>query len=272
VVLGRYRLLRPLGAGAHGSVHLALEAGSGRALALKTLALPDAESRARFATETAAVRRLGHPDIVAVLDAGQSGRSGWIAMELLAGSDLRRYTQPARRLPEAVVLSIGGRLALALAHAHERGVVHRDIKPANVMVDWVAGRVTLTDFGLARLDDAARTRSGLVPGSPGYMAPELLAGAPPDARSDLYALGVLLFELLAGRRPHEAASLGELLHRVANQAAPDLRTLCPELPAPLAETLARALARRPDRRPGDARALASELQAAAALLPAAAAR
>jgi eukaryotic-like serine/threonine-protein kinase len=141
-----------------------------------------------------------------------------------------------------------------------------------VMVDWAGGRVTLTDFGLARLDDAARTRSALVPGSPGYMAPEMLAGAPPDARSDLYALGVLLFELLAGRRPHEAASLGELLQRVATDAAPDLRALRPDLPAPLADALARTLARRPAQRPADARTLAAELQAAAAILPATAAR
>ena len=256
---GRFRILRPIGAGAMGTVHVAVEAATERLVALKTLALDDEEARQRFVAEAQALTRLDHPDIVTVLEAGQNAHVGWLAMELLSGCDLRRYTRAARLLPEPLVLVVGQRLAQALDHAHRRGIVHRDVKPSNVMVDWPAQRVTLTDFGIARLDDAGRTRSGVVPGSPDYMAPELLAGAPPDARSDLYALGVLLFELLTGRRPHEADSMGALLHSVAHAPAPDLRQLRPDLPAPLAELVARTLQRDPAKRAPDALALAAQL-------------
>ena len=111
----------------------------------------------------------------------------------------------------------------------DQGVVHRDIKPGNVMLDLAAGIVKLTDFGIAGLADMSRTRTGVVLGTPVYMAPEQLAGAGADARSDLYSLGVLLFQLLTGRLPHEHASLGELLRQVAREPAPDVRTLRPEL-------------------------------------------
>lgn len=266
---GRYRIVRRIGDGSSGSVHLAVDDASGQALALKTLPLADDDARQRFHAETQALARLEHPDIVSVLDAGQTPHTGWLAMELLAGCDLRRYTRTARLLPEPLVLTLGARLALALAHAHGRGVVHRDLKPSNVMVDWAAGRVTLTDFGLARLDDAAQTKSGIVAGSPDYMAPELLAGGAADARSDVYALGVLLFELLSGRRPHVADSLGRLLHLVASAPAPDLRSLRPELPAPLAVLLAAMLGRRPAERPADLQALAAQLHEVAAAVAAA---
>jgi len=264
---GAWQIVRALGAGAHGSLHLARDERNNRWAALKLLPLGDDEARTRFVGEAQALGRLAHPDIVGVLGHGQAGRVGWLAMEPLGGSDLRRYTRPARLLPEALVLDIGVRLALALAHAHERGVVHRDIKPSNVMVDWTSRRMALTDFGLARLDDASRTRSGVISGSPDYMAPELLAGAPANAGSDVYALGALLFELLAGRRPHEAESLGALLRRVATMPAPDLRGMRPDLAPAVADAVGQALQCRPADRPRGAAAFATALQAAAARLP-----
>ena len=273
--LGPYRLVREIGRGAIGVVHLAVDSRSGQPVALKSIDLGDdldaadrRQLRERFLGEAQAARRLSHPDIVAVLDAGEQQGRAWLAMELLAGCELGRYTRRPRLLPEALVLQLAERLAGALAHAHGRGVVHRDIKPGNVMLDLASGQLKLTDFGLARLADHSRTRTGVVLGSPWYMAPEQLAGAEADARSDLYSLGVLLFQLLSGRLPHEHSSLGELLRAVAREPAPGLRSLRPELPEPLEALVARLLQPQPARRPADAAALACEL---AALRPALAA-
>jgi serine/threonine-protein kinase len=251
-----------------GVVHLAVDDQSGQAVALKVFDLAAgagdverAEARARFLAEAEPMRRLQHPDIVALHAVGEAAGRAWLAMELITGTSLERYTRPARLLPEAVVLDIGARIARALDHAHRAGVVHRDVKPSNVMVDWASGRLKLADFGLARLADAERTRTGLVLGSPAYMAPEQLAGDPATPAGDLYALGVVLFQLLAGRLPHDEASLGELLRQVASVAAPDLRRLRPALPAPLAALVAALLAKRPADRPADAGAAAVRLQA-----------
>jgi len=266
--IGPYRVLRLLGQGSMGVVHLAVDDASGQAVALKVIGLATdghdaalAEARARFLAEAEPMRRLRHPDIVALHAAGEEAGRGWLAMELISGTSLERYTRPARLLPEAVVLALGARIARALHHAHGAGVVHRDVKPSNVMVDWACGQLKLADFGLARLADAERTGTGLLLGSPAYMAPEQLAGDPASPASDLYALGVVLYQLLAGRLPHDEASLGELLRQVAGAPAPDLRTLRPGLPAALAAAVAGLLAKRPGDRPADAGAVAARLQA-----------
>jgi serine/threonine-protein kinase len=246
--VGPYTLLRPLGRGSMGVVHLALDTATRRHVALKTLALGREaatdefnDARARFLAEAEAAKRLSHPDIVVVHAAGEHDGTAWMAMELLRGCELGRYTHMSRLLPEALVLQLVERLARALAHAHARGVVHRDIKPGNVMLDLPSRRLKLTDFGVAGLADMSRTRTGVVLGTPLYMAPEQLAGAPADARSDLYSLGVLLFQLLTGRLPHEHASLGELLRQVARVPAPDVRSMRPSLSPAVAAVVATAL-------------------------------
>lgn len=266
--LGPYRLLRVLGRGSAGVVHLALDSRTRQPLALKLLSLghdptgsESAALRERFIAEAATARRLSHPDIVCVYDAGEQRGQAWLAMELLSGCDLGRYTHMSRLLPEPLVLLLAERLARALAHAHGRGVTHRDIKPGNVMLDLPARSIKLTDFGIAALADASRTRTGVVLGTPLYMAPEQLAGAGADARSDIYSLGVLLFQLLSGRLPHEHASLGALLRAVARDAAPDLRCLRPQLSAPLAAVVAKALHKQPAQRHRSAAAFADELAA-----------
>ncbi len=283
--LGPFRLLRALGRGAMGVVHLAYDETHQRHVALKMLALGDGlapaeleDARHRFLAEVETAQRLSHPDIVSVYGAGEHDGAVWLAMELLPGSDLGRYTTAQRLLPEAVVLKVVQRVARALAHAHARGVVHRDIKPGNVMFDLPRLGVKLTDFGIAALSDMSRTRTGVVLGTPVYMAPEQLAGAAADARSDQYSLGVLLFHLLTGRLPHEHASLGELLRQVAREPAPDVRTHRPELSALLAAVLARALHKQPAARHADCGDFADAVGEALACLahtparPAAAAR
>ncbi len=275
-MLAGWRLLRLIGQGSDGAVYLA-EGGHGDpqrpdrvALKLVSLRAPGAhaEREQAFLRNAETGLRLQHPDIVRLYAAGIEGELGWLAMEAVPGTDLGRYTEPRRLLPDALVLRLIERLARALAYAHGQGVVHRDLKPANVLVHWPTDTVKLADLGLARGDDALRTGTGIVPGTPAYMAPEQLAGRPPTPASDFYALGVMLFQLLCGRLPHEAASMGELLHAVATAPAPDLRQLRPAAPPALAALLARLLDKRPAARAAGGEALAGELQALRAAMPA----
>ena len=272
--LGRYVLDRQIGRGAMGAVYLGRDPKIGRQVAIKTLALSQlfsgadlAEARTRFFREAETAGRLQHPDIVTIFDAGEDRELAYIAMEFLAGHDLQRHTQIGRLLPVPQALEIAARVALALAHAHRQGVVHRDIKPANVMIDPDSGAVKLTDFGIARITDSSRSRTGMVLGTPSYMAPEQMAGDLVDGRADLYSLGVVLFQLLTGRLPHEAPSLAMLMRQIANDAAPDVRSLRPELPEALANVVALALEKRVALRYADGHQLADDLHAVAAMLP-----
>jgi len=274
--LGRYRLERPLGRGAMGTVYLARDSAAARPVALKTLALASefegaelTQARERFFREANMAGRLQHPDIVAIYEAGEAQGLAFIAMEYVNGHDLFRHTQAAHLLPVATVLLVLARVARALAHAHRHGVVHRDVKPANVMIDAAAmggaaaGVVKVTDFGIARITDAHRTRTGLVLGTPSFMAPEQLAGGVIDGRTDLYALGVMLFQLLTGTLPHTAESMGRLMHQIANDVAPDVRSLRPDLSQALTAVVARALEKRPEARFQDGDRFAADLLALA---------
>jgi serine/threonine-protein kinase len=262
---GRFELIQQLGQGRTGTVWAARDHLWMRLVALKLLGLQAgdavalAEARSRFRREAEIAQRLLHPDIVETYEAGADGAQAWLAMELVAGVPLARYAPASRLLPEPVVLEVVHRVALAVAHAHRAGVIHRDLKPANVIVDWPTRTVKLADFGIAHLLEASNTATGLLLGSPAYMAPELLAGARPSVASDLYALGLMLFELLTGERPHDEESLGELMRRRHHEPAPDVREVRPTLPRELAELLASALAQRPAARPADAESFAQRL-------------
>ena len=265
-VVAGWSLIRRLGVGTQSQVWLARRGDVVAALKLQPLPAGAGQARAAAAFLDAArlARGLRHPAIVAIWDAGVEASMAWLAMEPVPGSDLQRYARAPRLLPEPVVLRVLQRVAEGLAHAHAQGVVHRDLKPANVLVNWADDMLRIVDFGLARATAAvSQTDTGIVPGTPAYMAPELLAGAEPDARGDLYALGAMAFELLSGRLPHEAATMGELLRRVAQETPPDLRSLRPAMPAALAELVARLLARPRAARPADAGAVAAELAAMA---------
>jgi serine/threonine protein kinase len=267
-LVGGYRIQRLIGRGAMGAVYLAVDPRNDTPVALKTLALAQefdeadyAAARLRFLQEAATASRLQHPDIVALYGAGDDRGIAFLAMEALAGADLSRYTRPSRLLPEPVVLRIVARVAEALAYAHQQGVVHRDVKPANVMVDLPNHQVKVTDFGIARCTDAARTRTGLTIGTPAFMAPEQLAGDAPDAASDLYALGVMLFQLLTGRLPYEGDSLGRLLKAIATEPPLALHALRPSLPAELAPLMDSLLAKSARARSRDGHEVAAALLA-----------
>ncbi|HMM84950.1 serine/threonine-protein kinase [Azohydromonas sp.] len=264
------RVARVLARGATGVLYLAVDADS-RALALKVLTPhtagdDDATALAeRFAREAEVLRRLRHPAIVEVHAAGVEQQRAYLAMTLLPGGDLRRHARAARLLPEALVLRLGAEVADALAHAHAQGVVHRDLKPANLVFDAASRRVWVTDFGVARMLDAHRTRSGVLLGTPAFMPPEQLAGAAAGPAGDVYALGVTLFQLLSGELPHDGATLGALLQAVARGAPRSLGKLRPDLPAALAAFVAELTHPDPASRPG-ATAAAERLASLQALV------
>jgi serine/threonine protein kinase len=243
------RIERPIARGASAMVYAGVNEGRNTPVAVKVLCPPRSgdglharkEAGDRFLRDAERASRLMHAGIVRLFGGGHEQGLTFAIMELLPGSPLTRYAQVPRLLPEPVALGVGARLAEALAYAHRAGVVHRDVKPANVMFDPATDSVKLTDFGLARSADAEATRSGLLLGSPAYMAPELLAGARADARSDIYALGVLLFELLTGQLPFAADSMGALLRAIATQAPRTVRSLRPDLPAATAAALDKLL-------------------------------
>lgn len=264
---GRFALMQQIGRGTSGEVWKAVDTLGGQAVAVKQLISPAGgheagEMRSRFIEEGRIAGRLRHPDIVACIDHGETDGQPWIAMEWLEGEDLSRILRRQRQLGVDDAVRIACRVALALDHAHRQGVVHRDLKPANIHVDLHKASVKLADFGVAREQDSSRTATGMFLGTPAYMAPEQLAGSPADARGDLYALGVVLFEMLSGRRPHEAGSMGELLRRVAREPAPDVRSFTPTVPPAVARELARVLERDPALRHTSGRDFAQALEAA----------
>lgn len=269
---GPFRLVQAVGAGAMAEVWQAVDSRSGQPVALKLMRMATSAHQAqelerRFLEEARTARLLQHPDIVCVLEAGRTpqGRP-WMALEWLTGQPLSAYCMASHRLPGEVVAGLGQRLASALAHAHQRGVIHRDIKPDNLMFDAASGQLKITDFGVARAEDSSSTQTGMVLGTPAYMAPEQLAGAPASAAGDLYSLGVVLFELLSSRRPVEAGSLGEWLRRISQEPATPLLALRPDLPAALAQVVDQLLEREPARRPGGAEQVAQALERCRPLL------
>ena len=266
-----WRLLRLIGQGAHGSVYLAEGHGHAVPVALKLVSLDGSgglrRARQAFLGSAQIAQRLQHPGIVALHASGVEGSTGWLAMEAVPGTDLGPYTQAPRLLTEALVLLLAQRLAQALDCAHRQGIVHRDLKPANVLVHWPSDTIKLVDFGLARAADAAQTGTGIVLGTPAYMAPEQLAGNVPTPQSDLYALGVMMFHLLAGRLPHEAINMGELLRQVAKVPAPELRLLVPGVSARTSALVVRLLAKRPAARPADAAEVDAALRAITSRAP-----
>jgi serine/threonine-protein kinase len=253
-----------IGQGAMGVVYRAVDPTLERVVAIKTITLEGTEEErahfeARFLQEARAAGGLAHPSIVTIYDFGREGDTAFMAMELLEGRELRDLIrEDAIPAPEAV--EIAARVAEALAFAHERGVVHRDVKPGNIMV-LADGRVKIMDFGIARLDEpGVTTATGLLLGSPRYMAPEQVASQPFDHRADLFSLGVVLYEMLTGVAPFSGKDIPQLMFQVVNAVVPPPSRARPSLPAVLDYIVARALKKNPEERYGSGEEFAADLR------------
>jgi eukaryotic-like serine/threonine-protein kinase len=261
--LGRYRVLSELGRGAMGVVYLCDDELLQRQLAVKTLLLPDdagerKQLEARFRQEAKAAAGLNHPGIITIHDIGREGDWLYIAMELLKGTELRdRLQQGPMPLDEAV--DIAAQVAAGLAVAHAQGVVHRDIKPGNIMLIG-EGQAKIMDFGIARMKVSdVRTQSGTMMGSPKYMSPEQVGGHPVDARSDIFSLGSVLYEMLAGTQAFAGGNLGQLLNAILHATQPPLSQHRTGIPTVLELVVARALQKNPEARYQDAAEMARDL-------------
>jgi eukaryotic-like serine/threonine-protein kinase len=261
--IGRYKILGELGRGAMGIVYRAQDPALDRVVALKTIILADdAEGREeyqkRFFLEAKAAGKLTHPSIVTTYDFGEQDGVAFLAMELLEGTDLRTRLKEGA-LPPAEAVEVARQVAEGLGFAHERGIVHRDVKPGNIML-LERGRAKIMDFGLARMRAADhKTVTGMVLGTPKYMSPEQVAGSPVDQRSDLFSLGIVLYEMLTGGRLFGAEDMTQIMHNVTYQEHEPPTRLKPELPAMLDFVVARALKKDPASRYQDAAELAADL-------------
>ncbi|MEO7207300.1 MAG: serine/threonine-protein kinase [Steroidobacteraceae bacterium] len=253
--LGRYQLEREIGRGAMGVVYLGRDTAINRMVAIKAIPLAaefsDAElveARSRFFREAETAGRLNHPNIVTIYDVGEERGLAYIAMEYLKGRHLSDYAKSNNLLEPRRVLEIVSRTAEALGFAHKQQVVHRDIKPANLMYDPSTDVLKITDFGIARLSGAGSTRTGIVLGTPSFMSPEQLEGRTVTGHSDLFSLGVSLFQLLTGQLPFTADSMTGLMQQIAEAPHPPLRAIRPDLPACVEIVIDRALAKNPEAR------------------------
>ncbi len=263
VLANRYEVVSVLGRGGMGVVYRARDRELNEEVALKAIRqelLSDAVAAERFKSEIRLARRISHRNVVRTHDLGESEGVLFVTMEYVDGIDVRELLNTRGKLSVASALALGRQLAAALAVAHDAGVIHRDVKPENALIDG-DGVLKVMDFGIARLAEAtsARTQSGLIVGTPAYMAPEQLVGEEVDARADLYALGVVLYECLTGRPPFSAPSAVALIGKVLTTEPAALTSLAPEVPAALAALVMQLLSKSPANRPANATILAEQL-------------
>jgi serine/threonine-protein kinase len=251
--LGRFEVLAEIGRGAMGIVYKAKDPMLERIVAIKTINMGMDRDGAemyekRFYQEARAAGGLNHPNIVTVYDIGKTETECYMAMEYIEGAELRTFLLPSKPLPLARTLSIAAQVAEGLAYAHERGVVHRDIKPANIMVPE-NGAVKITDFGIARMRSSnVQTQTGMMMGSPKYMSPEQVIGKRADHRTDIFSLGVILYEMLTGAAPFTGESVNAVMYQIVNFVPPTPSAINPASPAALDNVVAGMLAKSLDER------------------------
>ncbi|HQR47471.1 MAG TPA: serine/threonine-protein kinase, partial [Thermoanaerobaculia bacterium] len=269
--LGPFEIVAPIGVGGMGEIYRARDTRLPRDVALKVLAgdvAADPVRLERFAQEARAASALNHPNIVTIFEIGDAGGAPYIAMELVEGRTLRQMTGGAPLTPRTA-LQLAAQIADGLAKAHEAGIVHRDLKPDNVMVTK-DGLVKILDFGIAKLagglvdGDAGPfshlTDTGFVVGTTSYMSPEQASGRPVDARSDQFALGLILYEMLAGRKAFDRPTVVQTLSAIIEEDPEPVERINPRVPAPVLWILARLLAKEPEERYASTRDLARELR------------
>lgn len=268
---GRYEVVSALGQGAMGAVYKAVDPLIERTVAIKTINLDlskeeRAEFEARFYREAKSAGRLSHSNIVTIYDVGETDDIAYIAMEYLEGESLREMLDSGVVLPVDLIGRIAAQIASALNYAHENHVVHRDIKPANIMITPNRD-VKIMDFGIAQIPTGSRTQAGTVLGSPKYMAPEQVAGQPTDGRTDIFALGVVLYEMLTGVTPFNGDNLSAIMYKILNEEAAPPSTVNLGVPPVFDRIIGRALAKRPEDRYQTAREFARDLGGNEALIP-----
>ena len=269
IKLGRYDLIRVLGKGAMGLVYEGRDPNLERRVAIKTIRVENLSEQAaadyevRFRTEARSAARLQHPNIVSVYDSDRDGDTAFLVMEFIEGDDLKCHLDRGERYSLEQTLAIMGDLLSALDYAHRQNIVHRDIKPANLLIE-PGGRVKLTDFGVARIQDsgdATRTQGTMV-GTLKYMAPEQVQGLPVDARADLFAAGIVLYQLLTGKRPFDGETDFAIIQQIVGHAPAAPTSFNPQLPPAIDAVMARALVKSRDQRFATAQEFAMALQAA----------
>ena len=266
-MLGRYEIERELGKGAMGAVYLGKDPKISRTVAIKTMALSQEfeedeleEVKQRFFREAETAGRLTHPNIVTIYDAGEEHDLAYIAMEFLKGTDLTKYIKAGSLLPIKQVLTLIQRAAEGIDYAHQFNVVHRDIKPANLMWDPETDSIKITDFGIARITDSSRTKTGMVLGTPSYMSPEQLAGKKVTGQSDIFSLGVMLFQMVTGKLPFTGDSMASLMYKIANEEHPSPESINPKTPRCVSFIINRAMAKDVEKRYQRGKQMAADIE------------
>jgi len=253
--LGRYVIEKRIGRGAMGAVYLAKDPRINRPVALKAIPIEKEfedeelkEARLRFYREAESAGRLTHPNIITVFDAGEDKGLAYIAMEYVPGIPLRDFTDPKKLLAPKRALELAATTAEALDYAHNQGVIHRDIKPANLIYNPKEGSLKISDFGVARITDNNRTKTGIVLGTPMYMSPEQLGAENLTGLSDLFSLGVTLYELLVGEVPFRASNIAVLMTKITTEEPAPVSSRRAGIPPSVDAVLAKAMAKNPSRR------------------------
>jgi len=252
--IGKYKIIEVLGKGAMGIVYKAMDPDINREVAIKTIHFDTVaegreqeEMQQRFMREAQAAGRLTHPNIVMIYDVGREGGMTYIVMQCIEGRSLAKMIGGDERLPVDYIVRLMTQVCQALDYAHQKGIVHRDVKPANILLDS-SGNPFLADFGVARMETSTVTQTGTVMGTPSYMSPEQVMGKKVDKRSDIFSLGVILFELLSGKRPFAGDSITTVMYRIVHDVPLSLKDVQKDVPAGFDFIVSKALAKDPEQR------------------------